>query len=125
MKDKQIKELTAQVKSFEQQLIDANLEIAQVRTKYAAEQALVAKIKTQMENQGDGQQMAFDYTDPLTPEIADHGRSKKRTTTFLKMFRFDKARTPRNQNNNQQPDEMNQSSLADQSIDYANYLLEI
>ena len=45
--------------------------------------------------------MAFgeDYADPLTPEIAEIGRSKKRTTTFLKMFRFDKARTPRNQSN--------------------------
>ena len=45
MKDKQIKELSRQVKQFEQQLIDANLEIATVRTKYAAEQQLVAQIK--------------------------------------------------------------------------------
>ena len=52
MKDKQIKELSRQVKQFEQQLIDANLEIATVRTKYAAEQQLVAQIKAQMERQG-------------------------------------------------------------------------
>ena len=68
--------------------------------------------------------MAFDYADPMTPEIAEIGRSKKRTTTFLKMFRFDKARTPKNQMN-QTEDNINQSSVADQSIDYANYLLEI
>ena len=70
--------------------------------------------------------MAFDYSDPLTPELADHGRSKKRTTTFLNMFRFDKARTPRNQGTNAGQDsnnDLNQSSVADQSIDYANYLL--
>ena len=72
----------------------------------------------------------YDYADPLTPEVAEVGRSKKKATTFLKMFRFDKARTPRNQqsnNNNQTADEnLNQtSSVADQSIDYANYLLEI
>ena len=35
------------------------------------------------------------------------------------MFRFDKARTPRNQ------DASNTSSQADLSIDYANYLLDI
>ena len=97
-----------------------------MRTKYAAEQQLVAKIKAQMEHQGNDQHLAaFDYAaDPLTPEIAEIGRSKKRTTTFLKMFRFDKARTPKSQLN-QTEDNMNQSSVADQSIDYANYLLEI
>ena len=38
------------------------------------------------------------------------------------MVRFDKARTPRHSNGN---DESNQSSAVDQSQDYANYLLEI
>jgi len=49
---------------------------------------------------------------------ADQGR-KKRGNTFLKMFRFDKARTPKNG-----LDETNHSSL-DLSVDYANYLIEI
>ena len=56
----------------------------------------------------------------LNPADLEEGSRKKRGTTFLKMFRFDKARTPRNAN-----DESNASSFADQSIDYANYLLEI
>lgn len=49
--------------------------------------------------------------------VADEGR-KKRGSTFLKMFRFDKARTPKNQ-------ETNLSSQVDMSVDYANYLLDI
>lgn len=53
MKNKQIKELSGQVKQLEQQLIDANLEIANVRTKLSLEQQLVAKIKKQMEMQDD------------------------------------------------------------------------
>ena len=46
---------------------------------------------------------------------------KSRGSTFLKMFRFDKARTPKN------GQEESHSSLhaADQSVDYANYLIEI
>ena len=86
----------------------------------------MAKIKAKMEHQDDAVQMAFDYQEPMTPELAEVGRSKKRTTTFLKMFRFDKARTPRNQNMNEEPNNMlNQSTTADHSVDYANYLLEI
>ena len=38
VKDKQIKELSAHVKTLEQQLIDANLEIANVQTKLSLEQ---------------------------------------------------------------------------------------
>ena len=49
--------------------------------------------------------------------VADEGR-KKRGSTFLKMFRFDKARTPKSQ-------DTNLSSQVDMSIDYANYLLDI
>ncbi len=46
---------------------------------------------------------------------------KNRGSTFLKMFRFDKARTPKN------AQEESHTSLAavDQSVDYANYLIEI
>jgi len=44
---------------------------------------------------------------------------KHRGSTFLKMFRFDKARTPKH------AQEESHSSLADQSVDYANYLIEI
>ena len=50
----------------------------------------------------------------------NEGGRKKRGSTFLKMFRFDKARTPRNAE-----EAHNQSSVADQSVDYANYLIEI
>ena len=50
---------------------------------------------------------------------ADQGR-KKRGSTFLKMFRFDKARTPKNA-----IDETNHNSQQDSTIDYANYLIEI
>ena len=53
MKDKQIKELSASVKLLEQQLIDANLEIANVRTKLSIEQQLVCKMKKQMEKKED------------------------------------------------------------------------
>ena len=64
--------------------------------------------------------MQFDQQDGMMG-LTDQGK-KKRGTTFLKMFRFDKARTPRHSNGN---DESNQSSAVDQSQDYANYLLEI
>ena len=63
--------------------------------------------------------MEFDNNMDFLMADADAGR-KKRGSTFLKMFRFDKARTPRNA-----ADESNMSSMVDQSIDYANYLLEI
>ena len=60
-------------------------------------------------------QMEFDQE-----EQADADKQRKRGSTFLKMFRFDKARTPKN------AQEENQSQgLLDQSIDYANYLIEI
>ena len=49
-------------------------------------------------------------------ENGDNGR-KKRGSTFLKMFRFDKARTPKHA--------QEESQSLDQSLDYANYLLEI
>lgn len=45
---------------------------------------------------------------------------KKRGSTFLKMFRFDKARTPKAQQH-----DSNFSSQVDLSVDYANYLLDI
>ena len=41
IKDKQIKELSIQVKHLEQQLIDANIEIANVKTKLSLDQQLV------------------------------------------------------------------------------------
>lgn len=54
---------------------------------------------------------------------ADQGR-KKRGSTFLKMFRFDKARTPK-QASDGNTQSFNMGAVGDQSVDYANYLLEI
>ena len=67
-----------------------------MRTKLSLEQQLVAKIKKQMEMQDDmiGQaanQIEFDQEEP-----ADADKQRKRGSNFLKMFRFDKARTPKN-----------------------------
>lgn len=101
MKDKQIKELSGQVKQLEQQLIDANLEIANVRTKFSLEQQLVAKIKAQMEKQdqeiSERQASDMNFDQPYGADMPDlESNRKKGKNNFLKMFRFDKARTPKN-----------------------------
>lgn len=101
MKDKQIKELSGQVKQLEQQLIDANLEIANVRTKFSLEQQLVAKIKAQMEKQdqeiSERQAADMNFDQPYGADMPDlESNRKKGKNNFLKMFRFDKARTPKN-----------------------------
>lgn len=57
------------------------------------------------------------------PELESN--RKKGKNNFLKMFRFDKARTPKNGGQAGIQDDMSQNSLVDQSVDYANYLFEI
>lgn len=130
-------DLSGQVKQLEQQLITANLEIANVRSQLQIEEQLVVKLKkekefvTQSETFGGIRANPTQgENDPYGEYIGDvqaEGNTKKKGTAFLKMFRFDKARTS---NMNSQKDlneqQSNEPRLAtDQSIDYARYLVEI
>ena len=125
-------DLSGQVKQLEQQLITANLEIANVRSQLQIEEQLVTKLKkekefvTQSETFG-GIRANPGENDAYGEYVGDaqaEGTSKRKGTAFLKMFRFDKARTSSQKELHDQ--QSNEPRLAtDQSIDYARYLVEI
>ena len=100
-----------------------------MRTKLSLEQQLVAKIKKQMEMQDDMiGQAASGGNGPADMDFDQDGdngdKQRKRGSTFLKMFRFDMARTPKNAAAEEGVGIPGAGAL-DQSVDYANYLLEI
>ena len=128
-------DLSGQVKSLEQQLIDANLEIANVRSQLQIEEQLVIKLKKEKEfvtqsetfggiraNPGEN-----DLNGEFLGDMQNDGSSKKKGTAFLKMFRFDKGRTSNvNSQKELHEHQSNEQRLGtDQSMDYARYLVEI
>ena len=93
-------ELSGQVKQLEQQLIDANLEIANVRSQLQIEQQLVGKLKREKEYVTQSETFGGIRANPADGEMngnflmdmQNEGTGKKKGAAFLKMFRFDKGR---------------------------------
>ena len=101
--------------SLEQQLIEANMEIANVRSQVEIEQGLVNKLRIEKH--------ALESTNETFGEVLDSNAIKEtKGSKFLAMFKFKKAETtPLNPSVTQ----VDNSFMGEQSIDYANYLLQI